>query len=617
MSSMLENGTRPLRILVADDEEPVLDAYREIFAGVSTTAETGAFRELRAKLLGSTVLNPAPAALFEVEYCRGAEPAVAAVQAALAAGRPFSVIFLDMRMPPGPDGAWAAAGIREIDPLVDVVIVTAYSDIDPWLITERIPPAEKLFYLQKPFHPHEIRQLALALGRKWEAQVQVRQLAYYDNLTGLPNRVLFLDRFSQALELARRHGHKTAVLFIDLDNFKRINDTLGHGIGDDLLRTMAERLSRCLRAGDAATRRMPVATAARLGGDEFTVLLTELDQEEDASVVAQRILDRLAQPVHLAAHQMIVTASIGIALFPQDGDSVETLLKNADLAMYFAKRTGPNGFQYFLESTNARALKRLTMENHLRRALDRGEFSLCYQPQIDLRTGQVSGLEALLRWHNDELGSLSPAEFIPVAEESGLIVAIGSWVLRTACRQAKAWRDQGVPLPRIAVNVSVKQFAQRNFLEIVKTVLAETRLEPRVLEIEITESILMKDPAGAAVTLRALKELNVQIAIDDFGTGYSSLSRLRELPIDCLKIDRAFMRNVGADFGDQAIASAVIAMADSMELCVIGEGVETSSQLDFLRRKQCQEAQGFFLSRPLPPAQAEAFLLKNASLPGS
>ena len=617
MSSMLENGTRPLRILVADDEEPVLDAYREIFAGVSTTAETGAFRELRAKLLGSTVPNPAPAALFEVEYCRGAEPAVAAVQAALAAGRPFSVIFLDMRMPPGPDGAWAAAGIREIDPLVDVVIVTAYSDIDPWLITERIPPAEKLFYLQKPFHPHEIRQLALALGRKWEAQVQVRQLAYYDNLTGLPNRVLFLDRFSQALELARRHGHKTAVLFIDLDNFKRINDTLGHGIGDNLLRTMAERLSRCLRAGDAATRRMPVATAARLGGDEFTVLLTELDQEEDASVVAQRILDRLAQPVYLAAHQMIVTASIGIALFPQDGDSVETLLKNADLAMYFAKRTGPNAFQYFLEPMNARALKRLTMENHLRRALDRGEFSLCYQPQIDLRTGQVSGLEALLRWHNDELGSISPAEFIPVAEESGLIAAIGVWVLRTACRQAKAWRDQGVPLPRIAVNVSVKQFVQRDFLETVKTVLAETRLEPRVLEIEITESILMKDPAGAAVTLRALKELNVQIAIDDFGTGYSSLSRLRELPIDCLKIDLSFMRNVGADLGDQAIASAVIAMADSMELCVIGEGVETSSQLDFLRRKQCQEAQGFFLSRPLPPAQAEAFLLKNASLPGS
>ena len=617
MSSMLENGTRPLRILVADDEEPVLDAYREIFAGVSTTAETGAFRELRAKLLGSTVPNPAPAALFEVEYCRGAELAVAAVQAALAAGRPFSVIFLDMRMPPGPDGAWAAAGIREIDPLVDVVIVTAYSDIDPWLITERIPPAEKLFYLQKPFHPHEIRQLALALGRKWEAQVQVRHLAYYDNLTGLPNRVLFLDRFSQALELARRHGHKTAVLFIDLDNFKRINDTLGHGIGDDLLRTMAERLSRCLRAGDAATRRMPVATAARLGGDEFTVLLTELDQEEDASVVAQRILDRLAQPVYLAAHQMIVTASIGIALFPQDGDSVETLLKHADLAMYFAKRTGPNTFQYFLEPMNARALKRLTMENHLRRALDRGEFSLCYQPQIDLRTGQVSGLEALLRWHNDELGSLSPAEFIPVAEESGLIAAIGVWVLRTACRQAKAWRDQGVPLPRIAVNVSVKQFVQRDFLETVKTVLAETRLEPRVLEIEITESILMKDPAGAAVTLRALKELNVQIAIDGFGTGYSSLSRLRELPIDCLKIDLSFMRNVGADLGDQAIASAVIAMADSMELCVIGEGVETSSQLDFLRRKQCQEAQGFFLSRPLPPAQAEAFLLKNASLPGS
>ena len=463
MSSIVENGTGPLRILVADDEEPVLDAYREIFTGVSPTAETGAFRELRAKLLGSAAPEATPATLFEVEYCRGAEPAVAAVQAASAVGRPFSVIFLDMRMPPGHDGAWAAARIREIDPLVDIVIVTAYSDTDPCLITERIPPADKLFYLQKPFHPHEIRQLAVALGRKWKAQVQVRQLAYYDNLTGLPNRVLFLDRLSQTLELARRHQHKTAVLFIDLDNFKRINDTLGHSVGDDLLRTMAERLSGCLRAGDAVTGATPVDTAARLGGDEFTVLLTELGQEEDASVVAQRILERFAQPVHLAAHQMIVTASIGIALFPQDGDSVETLLKNADLAMYFAKRTGPNTFQYFLESMNARALKRLTMENHLRRALDRGEFSLCYQPQIDLPTGQVSGLEALLRWHSDELGSLSPAEFIPVAEESGLIVAIGSGSCVPPAGRRRTWRDQGVPLPRIAVNVSVKQFVQRNF----------------------------------------------------------------------------------------------------------------------------------------------------------
>ena len=231
---------------------------------------------------------------------------------------------------------------------------------------------------------------------------------------------------------------------------------------------MAERLSHCLRAGDAVTSALPIATAARLGGDEFTVLLTELEQEEDASVVAQRILDRFAEPIHLAAHQLTVTASIGIALFPQDGDSVETLLKNADLAMYFAKRNGPNAFQYFLESMNARALKRLTMENHLRRALDRDELSLRYQPQIDLRTGRVSGLEALLRWHSEEIGSISPSEFIPVAEESGLIVALGEWVLRTACRQAKTWRDQGVPLPRIAVNVSVKQFVQRNFLEIVK-----------------------------------------------------------------------------------------------------------------------------------------------------
>lgn len=605
----------PLRVLVADDEEAVLDAYREIFTDVSPATNTDALQDLMVKLFGSTARTPAPATLFEVEYCHGAEQAVATVQAASTAERPFSVIFLDMRMPPGPDGAWAAARIREIDPLVDMVIVTAYSDVDPREISARVPPAEKLFYIQKPFHPHEIRQIALALGRKWEAEARVRQLAYYDNLTGLPNRVLFLDRLSQTLELARRYQRKGALLFIDLDNFKRINDTLGHSIGDALLRTVAERLSHCLRASDSIARLMPDGMAARLGGDEFTVLLAEINNEVAAAVVAQRILERLAQPMYLANHQVVVTSSIGIALFPQDGNNVETLLKNADLAMCFAKRAGPYLFQYYRESMNAKALKRLTLENYLQRALDRDEFSLYYQPQIDLITGQVNGLEALLRWHNEELGNVPPAEFIPVAEESGLMVAIGEWVLRTACRQAKTWRKQGVALPRIAVNVSLMQFIQWNFLETVREVLDETGLEPQTLELEITESLLMKDPARTAVTLRALKDMNVQIAVDDFGTGYSNMSCLREMPIDCLKIDCSFVCGVGDDVSDRAITSAIIAMAASMDLRVIAEGVETSRQVDFLRSKQCQEAQGFFFSRPLSPEQAEDFLWNIASSP--
>jgi diguanylate cyclase (GGDEF)-like protein len=464
--------------------------------------------------------------------------------------------------------------------------------------------------VQKPFHPHEVRQLALALGRKWEAEHQVRQLAYYDSLTGLPNRVLFLDRLSQTIEMARRYQRKAAVLFLDLDNFKRINDTLGHTFGDEILKTTAKRLRHCVRTSDVVTHPTPQGTAARLGGDEFTILLAEIVSMEEPAIVAQRILEQMAEPMRLASHEVIVTPSIGIAVFPDDGDNDETLLKNADLAMYFAKRSGSNSFQYYQAPMNVTALKRLKMENHLRQAIARGEFALHYQPQMDLETGAISGVEALLRWNNEELGNVSPVEFIPVAEESGLIVAIGTWVLRAACLQARAWRDRGVPLPRIGVNVSVRQFVQRNFPETVAQVLAETGLEPEVLEIEVTESLLMRDADGAAATLGKLKALGIQLAIDDFGTGYSSLSRLKEFPIDRLKIDRSFVRVVDTDLNDQAIASAVIAMAGSMNMRVVAEGVETSGQLDFLRAKHCDEIQGYFLSRPLPPEQAEDFLLR-------
>ncbi len=608
---MSDSAKPPIRILIADDEDAVLDAYREVFARAAPTAGANALHDLKAKLFGGAArAAPTATALFEPRYCRGAEEAVAAARAALDEGNPFAVVFLDMRMPPGPDGAWAAARIRESDRDVDLIIATAYSDVDPRQITAQVPPEEKLFYVQKPFHPHEVRQLALALGRKWEAENRVRQLAYYDSLTGLPNRVLFLDRLAQTLEAARRHQRKAAVLFLDLDNFKRINDTLGHSFGDAILKITAERLQHCVRLCDAVTHPTPQGTAARLGGDEFTVLLSEIDSLEVPAIVAQRILTRMADPMRLTDHEVIISPSIGITVFPEDGDDVETLLKNADLAMYFAKRSGRNSFQYYQAAMNEAALKRLTMENLLRQAIARNEFSLYYQPQLTLLTGQVSGLEALLRWNSPELGSVSPTEFIPVAEESGLIVAIGEWVLRTACQQAKGWRDRGVPLPRIGVNVSVKQFVQRNFPTLVAQILDETGLEPEALEIEVTESLLMRDADGAAATLGKLKALGVQLAIDDFGTGYSSLSRLKEFPIDRLKIDRSFVRAVSTDRNDQAIASAVIAMADSMNLCVVAEGVETEDQLDFLRTKHCSEVQGYYLSRPLPPEQAEEFLLQ-------
>jgi diguanylate cyclase (GGDEF)-like protein len=615
MSTLLDCSVQAIRVLVADDDEAVLDAYRQIFHRVATTTEGDNLRHLRNRLFaGGNARAAPPYPLFDAHYCRDAEQAVATAREAAENDRPFAVIFLDMRMPPGPDGAWAAARIRELDAQVDIVIATAYSDVDPREINRQAPPESKLFYVQKPFHPHEVRQLALALGRKWEAEARVRQLAYYDSLTGLPNRVLFLDRLAQALESARRHNQKAALLFLDLDNFKRINDTLGHGIGDELLKIMASRLSHCLRASDAVSRPAP-NTAARLGGDEFTVLLSEIKTENDAAIVAQRILDSLGKPMNLAAHEVMVTPSIGIAVFPQDGDNVESLLKHADLAMYFAKHSGANRFQYFQAAMNEMALRRLTLENHLRQAIAHGELSLYYQPQMDLGTGEISGMEALLRWHNQELGNVPPAEFISVAEESGLILPIGDWILRTACQQAKQWRDRGVPLPRVAVNVSVMQFVHRTFLDTIQRVLAETGLEPALLELEITESLLMKDPQGAAIVLRALKALGVRVAIDDFGTGYSSLSRLKELPIDCLKIDRSFVHGINAHENDRAIATAVIAMAESMNLRVIAEGVETSVEADFLRAKRCGEMQGFLISRPLPPEQAESFLIQHLGSP--
>ena len=614
---MPQSARQPIRVLIADDEETVLDAYREVFASASSSTDANALHDLKARLFGGAARGAAPASTqaFDLHCCRNAEQAVAAVQAALASGQPFSVIFLDMRMPPGPDGAWAAAHIRESDPDVDIIIATAYSDVDPRQITAQVPPEDKLFYLQKPFHPHEARQLALALGRKWQAESQVRQLAYFDSLTGLPNRVLFLDRLSQTIEMARRHQRKAAVLFLDLDNFKRINDTLGHTFGDEILKITAKRLRHCVRASDVVTHPTPQGTAARLGGDEFTMLLAEIASIKDPAVVAQRILEQMAEPMRLANHEVIVTPSIGIAVFPDDGEDDETLLKNADLAMYFAKNSSPNSFQYYQAAMNTAALNRLKVESYLRQAVAREEFTLNYQPQMDLGTGSISGVEALLRWNNEDLGNVSPVDFIPIAEESGLIVAIGKWVLRTACVQAKTWRDQGVPLPRMGVNVSVKQFVQRDFAEMVAQVLAETGLEPEVLEIEITESLLMRDSDGAAATLGKLKALGVQLAIDDFGTGYSSLSRLKEFPIDRLKIDRSFVRVVDTNLNDQAIASAVIAMAGSMNMRVVAEGVETSDQLDFLRSKRCDEIQGYFLSRPLSPEKAEEFLLRVIAPP--
>ena len=449
-----------------------------------------------------------------------------------------------------------------------------------------------------------------------QAEARVHRLAYFDSLTGLPNRESFKESIKQAVELAKRHKRQGALLFLDLDNFKRVNDTLGHNIGDLLLKKIAELLVQAVRASDVITHEEAKESScdlARLGGDEFTVLLPEIRRPEDAASAAQRIIEVLSQSIQLNGHDVVVTPSIGIAVFPQDGTGVDSILKNGDVAMYHAKRQGKNTFVFYDDSMHQAALKRLMLENQLRKALHRDEFAIHYQPQVNTTSGKICGLEALLRWHNPELGLLMPADFIPLAEETGLMLPIGEWVLETACRQAKAWIDSGAEVAHVAVNVSVLQFVQKGFPALVARILDDTGLAPHALELEVTESLLMKDAEGAVQTLRALKSIGVQLAIDDFGTGYSSLSYLKQFPIDRLKIDRTFVHNISEDHDNAAIALAVIAMAESMALKVTAEGVETDAQLGFLKATQCDEVQGFYLSYPLPAAEITSLLEKMRS----
>jgi len=507
---------------------------------------------------------------------------------------------------------WAAARIRELDPAVEIVICTAYSDVDPCEIGGIVPPEEKLSYLQKPFHPHEIRQMTIALASKWRAERTVVKLAYFDALTGLPNREQSRNRLVGAIEAARQHERTLAVLYLDLDNFKRVNDTLGHAVGDELLQVVASRLRHSLRYGDSRSNDSSAVARpgdlARLGGDEFLVLLPNIRKPADAGVIAERIIAALREPMQLAMNSLVVTPSVGIATFPNDGADAETLLRNADLAMYFSKRKSPGTYSFYDAAMNANALQRFTIEDKLRGALQRNEFTLNYQPLFDIRTGHISGMEALLRWTNDQLGVVPPSEFISVAEETGLILPIGDWVLRQACAQAKAWHDDGLPLVRMSVNVSGQQFALREFPAQVDAILKETGLEASKLELEITETLIMNDETWAEQAINQLKALGVALAIDDFGTGYSSLARLRRFAVNRLKIDRSFVTSLNECSDDRAIAAAIIAMSRSLRIDVTAEGVENLSQLMFLQEHDCHEAQGYLLGKALPAADAVQLL---------
>jgi diguanylate cyclase (GGDEF)-like protein/PAS domain S-box-containing protein len=436
-------------------------------------------------------------------------------------------------------------------------------------------------------------------------QQDLQHQAHHDSLTLLPNRELFYDRLAHALDQAQRRKWITGVMFVDLDGFKVINDTLGHGVGDELLQRVAASLTECVRAED---------TVGRLGGDEFAIILSELAQQEDAGRVAQKIIDSLATPFQIDANEVFITASIGIATSPPDTSTADALISHADAAMYSAKKLGKNNFQFYTAAMNERSMEKLLLEKDLRRALMRYEFILHLQPKANLHTGQITGVEALLRWQRPDGRLVPPLEFIPVLEESGLIVPVGEWVLRAACEQISSWQEAGLTPVPIAVNLSAKQFHQQDIAAMVMRALLEFGVDPHLLELEITESAAMHDAKVTTATLHKLKAIGVRIAIDDFGTGYSSLSYLKRFPIDSLKIDRSFVTELPGNQEDASIAQAVITMAHALRLKVVAEGVENEAQLEFLAAHTCDEMQGYYFSRPLPAELCTQFLQEERRL---
>ncbi len=778
----MENSqTAQLRILVVDDEQDVLEVYRQILSFESNTQNNrheahddekdencSVDEDLMNELFGDPVTGSS-SPNFEFVFCHQGDEAVQTVKDSIKESRPFSVIFMDVHMPPGSDGIWAAEHIRALDARVEIVMVAEDNDVDPHDIIYRVPPSHKLLYLQKPFHLKEIGRLASVLCLKWQeefeiqsvheqlerwieertaelmganeqlageieerkrvedalrkseerhrivleavpdpvvvydqdgrvtylnpafskifgwtldeirgrrpnfvphehlletslmlAQIvhgeiisgietrrltkngdrvdvsisgagffdsdsrlqgsvitlqdiserkkteeEIRYIAYHDILTGLPNRKSFYMRLEDKLLQSRiRPGEqrriaypKWALLFLDLDRFKYVNDTLGHDIGDELLKVVSDRLHLSVRKSDYIFR---------LGGDEFTIILNDLAEDTDVAKVSQKIRDEVAQPYNISEHELYITVSIGISVYPIDGQSVEKLVKNADMAMYAAKEEH-HGYRFFTEEMNRDALERMKMESNMRTALQENQFSVYYQPLVD-HDGQVSGMEALLRWFHPELGLISPTKFIPVAEETGAIVQIGTWVLHTACQQTKEWHDMGYDSVQLAVNLSTRQFSEADLVETVEQVLEKTGLLPECLKLEVTESGIMENPEQTIAKMKILRTKGIRFAIDDFGTGYSSLSYLKRFPIDTLKIDRSFVIDSSTNRDDQEIIKTIISMARNLSMDTVAEGVETAEQLDFLISQGCHIMQGYYFGRPMTPEKFEDFL---------
>lgn len=511
----------------------------------------------------------------------------------------FDVALLDLSLPDA-SGLDSVTALQSAAPYLPLVVLSGMADED---VALRAIQGGAEDYLVKGLGDGALisRSIRYAIERK-KAEVRLAYVSQYDSLTGLANRALFQDRLSQAVARAERDGEMVALISLDLDRFKDFNDALGHSFGDMLLKTAATRMQECVRDGD---------TVARLGSDEFGIILEDVSDVRFAASVAQKISAVLTEPFTIQGQEMYLSAGMGIAVRPPS--EADGLMRDANAALQRAKAAGPDNYQFFSSEMNVEAFERLAFESSLRRALEREEFELHYQPQVDLLTGRIVGAEALLRWNHPEQGVVSPARFIPVLEQTGMIFAVGVWVMETACKQTREWRDRGlVPDLRISVNLSAKQFAQRDLGEIISGILERTGLDPDALELEVTESLLMEDTEESNLKLRQLKaDRGVRVSIDDFGIGYSSLAYLKRFPLDVLKIDRSFVRDLTVDPDDAAIVSAIVALARNLRLKVIAEGVETAAQLEYLRRQSCDEAQGYYFSRPLP-ADEFVHLLEGA-----
>ncbi len=619
-----DNSVR--RILIIDDNAAIHDDFRKVLCPV-TQSDAG-LDELEDSLFGEPVTASGeshPHVEYELDCALQGEEGLAKLKQAIADGRPYAMAFVDMRMPPGWDGVQTIQQLWKVDRTLQIAICTAYTDYSPDQISSALGIRDGLLMLRKPFEKAEIRHVAMMLTEKAIAQrerdalekivqartAQLQHAALHDTLTGLPNRLLFNDRLQTALKRSAREPQKFAVLFVDCDRFKVINDSLGHAAGDQLLLAMAGRLQQAVRDTDLVVHgsdEQPLA--ARLGGDEFAILLDGIKADADAARVAERLLKTLENPYVIEGHEVHSTASIGITTNSLGYNSPEEMIRDADTAMYRAKTTGGSRFVMFDQAMHNNAVERLELENDLRHAVERGQICLFYQPIVNMRTRQLAGFEALARWSHPKRGLVSPAEFIALAEETGIIVPLGIWILEQACKQLAEWQQNHPEIATItmSVNLSRKQLAMPDLLPRIRQILSDTGVDPRFLKLEITESAMMHDADAALAVLKQIQAMNIQLHMDDFGTGYSSLSCLQQFPLDGLKIDRQFVSGIATRADHAAVLRAIVQLAHNLKIPLVAEGIETLDQIKVLDSLGCDQAQGYFFAKPMDTASATNFI---------